>query len=1056
MLKKIVAAALAIRTYVVLAAVFISLYGLRTVQQLPVDVFPDMNRPYVNILVEAEGYAPEEIEKLISFPIETSMNGAPGVFRVRSSSGIGLAVITVEFDWGWDIYLCRQIVQERLQLVQGQLPEGTAPFLAPVASVTGEIMRLALTSDGTVSPIELRTIADWDVRLQLLTVGGVAQIIDIGGGVKQYQVLVDPLLLAKYDVTIDEVEETLQGTNINTPGGFAYDQGEELLVRNIGRPDNPKDFENLVIKKGEHGSIRLHHVAKILEGRKVPRGTAGINGQDAVVMTLMKQPDANTLELTERLRVEIDRIRENLPDGVTLHEVYEQALFIDTAVHNVIEALRDGSILVVIIIVLFLLNLRMSFIILISIPLCFITTALVFSWFGMSVNTMTLGGLAVAVGELVDSAIVGAENIYRRLRENQAKPRGERQPLFKVITNATDEVFTGIVLGTAIVLFVVMPLFALPGVVGRLFTPIGTAYLVSILTSMIVSITVTPVLCSFLLNRKLPDIERDTFLVRFLKQSIKPVVYGSIKFRYAVVIGSIVLCLWALVVVLTMGKDLLPEFNEGSAYVIVMAPPGINLDESSKLGIAVEEAMMKVPEIGASITGRRTGRAEGDEHAIGVNISEIEAELENPKNGVIRPRAEIMADIRGRLAEVPGIITEVQQPIQHRISAVISGARTQIVIKIFGPNLGELRRLGKEVHAAIKDVPGVVDDYVEQQALVPQIRITPKYEELAMHGMKLTHVLSAMETALQGKIFGTVLEGERYFDFIVRGVDTLREQPDTIANLLLTSPTGAKVPLRAVADIERSMGPNEIFHENSRRRIYVMCNVAEADLGSVVNQIDSKLRNDVEFPEGYTWSIGGQYEQMVESTRTMTTLSLVAFFIILSILVVEFRSFPLAVIILLNIPMALIGSVLALVITNTTVNMGALVGFIALCGIASRNGILLISHFITLVHDEGEDLTPQTILRGCQERLTPVLMTALTTNLGLIPLVLAKGEPGKEILYPVALVIFGGLLSSTILDWTITPATVWMFGRKGILRGKKGIAGNGEFDLEESESTQTE
>lgn len=1034
MLKKLVAAALNFRIYLIIGALILSGYGLITAHKLPIDVFPDMNRPNVTILSEVHGYAPEEIEKLVTFHIESAMNGAPGVVRVRSISSVGLSMVMVEFDWGLDVYKCRQIVQERLQMAQEKLPEGITPTLAPASSVTGEIIRIALTSDGKVTPVELRSFADWEIRPRLLTVQGVAQVFTIGGEAREYQILVDSAAMARYSVSINDLEETLRGATLNTPGGFIFREGTELLIRNIGRPEQIAEIKDLVIKTGGHGSVRLNDIADIVEGKKIPRGTAGLNEQDAVIINVLKQPEANTLVLTQKLDEEIQAIKKSLPKGMTLNDqVYRQARFIEVAVHNVIEAVRDGSILVIIIILVFLMNLRMSFIILTSIPLSVISTLIVFSWFGLSVNTMTLGGIAVAVGELVDSAIVGAENIYRRLRENSSRPPEEQKPLFNLLSDATAEVFGGIVLGTLIALLVVFPLFALPGIVGKIFSPIGIAYLVSNFTSMLVSITVTPVLCSYFLKGRLPEYGRDGFVVRGLKRMIEPVVLSSVRFPLVVLLVGGLLAGWALWKATRVGLDLLPEFNEGSVFVIVMSPPGTDLATSSRLAKATAVAMQSVPEIAESVTGHRSGRSEGDEHAHAISQSDVETEIVTPEGKKPRTLDEIQDDVRAAIGRVPGAITELSQPISHLISHLIGGARSEVIVKIYGPDLDVLQEIGNRFHETIRTVPGVVDDYVEQQMLIPQIRIVPNDLELSRYGLHKGDVLKALEIALQGEVLSQVQSGERYFDLTLRGGDSLRETEESISNYLLTTPSGSQIPLKAVADIVEDVGPNVINHENARRRLYVLCNVSGRDLGSTVEEITSKLSQE-KLPEGYSWVMGGQYEQLLESGRVMTLLFLITLLLMFAVLAAEFRSMPLAVIIMLNIPQAVIGAVIALIVTGTSLNMGAVVGFVALSGIAARNGILLISHWVTLIGEEGHPFSAETLLLGCKERLTPVLMTALTTTLGLIPLVLAKGQTGKEILYPVAVVIFGGLISSTLLDFTVTPAAARLYGRKGILR----------------------
>ncbi len=1051
MLKHLVSIVLEYRLYVIIGALVLAGYGAKTDRELPVDVFPDMNRPTVTIMTEGHGFAPEEIEKLVTFHIESAMNGAPGVIRVRSISTVGLSMVMVEFDWDRNIYLCRQVVQERLQMAQEKLPAGISPTLAPASSVTGEVMRMALTSDGSISPTDLRTIADWDIRPRLLTVQGVAQVFTIGGNAKEYQILVDPTAMAKYEVSIKDVEEILKGVNTNTPGGFIFSEGTEILIRNIGRPGKISELEDLVVKTGDHGSVRLSDIASIQEGKKIPRGTAGLNEEEAVIVNVLKQPEANTLDLTERLEKEIEAIRESLPKGVTLHDkIYVQARFIETAIHNVIEAVRDGSIIVTLIILLFLMNLRMSVIILTAIPVSIISTLLVFSWFGLTVNTMTLGGISVAIGELVDCAVVGAENIYRRLRENLAKPREERRHFFPLIADATSEVYSGIVLGTLMTLLVVIPLFALPGIVGRIFGPIGIAYLVSNFTSMLVSLTITPVLCSYLLRKRLPVYGKDGLLVRILKRAIEPVVLGAARRPLLNLLLGGLVAVWAIWQGTRVGLDLLPEFNEGSIFVLSMSPPGTDLETSSNMAKAVSVAIQSVPEVANSLTGHRTGRSEGDEHAHATSSSDIEAELVTPEGKRARSLAEIQNDLRKALARVPGALTELAQPIGHLISHLIGGARSQVIVKIFGPDLSQLQHLGQQVHAEMKSVPGVVDDYVEQQVLIPQIRVIPKGFELSRYGLHMADVLRTMEIALQGEVLSQVQSGERYFDLVIRGKDSLRENSEAIGNLLLTTPTGGMVPLRAVAEIAKYPGPNMINHENARRRLFVLCNVAGRDLGSTVRQITERIKG-VPFPEGYSWAMGGQYEQLIESGQVMTYLFLATLFLMLTILAVEFRSVALALIVMLNIPQAVIGAVIALMVTGTTLNMGAVVGFVALSGIAARNGILLISHWVTLIRDEGHDFSPETLLLGCKERLTPVLMTALVTTLGLIPLILAKGQSGKEILYPVAVVIFGGLITSTLLDFTITPAAAALYGKKAILRlaSHRGGAMDVEHLLEE-------
>lgn len=1016
------------RTLVVATAALGLVYGVFAVTRLPVDVFPDLNRPTVTILTEAGGLSPEEVETLVTTPIEVAMNGAPGVRRVRSSSAIGLSVIYVEFDWGTDIYLDRQLVSERLQIARTRLPAATAPTLAPVSSIMGEILLLGMRSKGAeTDPIELRTLADWVVRQRLLTIPGVAQITVLGGGVKQYQVLVDPQKLLAHDVTLAEVERAAALSQTNTTGGFLTRQSEEYLVRNLARSSSPDDLADTVVAYKEGLPIRLRQVSEVRIGPQVKRGDGGMNGQPAVILAVQKQPGASTIDLTRSIARALVELRSTLPPDIALQTLFEQADFIERAIHNVVEALRDGAVLVIIVLFLFLLNLRTTAITLTAIPLSFVVTAVVLHAFGISANTMTLGGLAVAIGELVDDAIVDVENVFRRLRENRERP--DPEPALCVIYRASSEVRNSIVFATIIVVLVFLPLFALGGIEGRLFAPLGVAYIVSILASLLVSLTVTPALCSFLLGRARSLAHReDGFLVRWLKQKDRRLLEIALDHPYRIMALAGVLVLLSAAVVPFFGREFMPPFNEGTATITVLARPGTSLEESNHIGFVAERLLIAVPEVES--VGRRTGRAEQDEHAEGVHYSELDVDF---KPGG-RPRNEVMAHIRRQLALLPGVSVNVGQPISHRLDHLLSGIRAQIAVKIFGTSLETLRAQAAAVERVMRSVPGVVDLQVEQQTLIPQLRIRIRRAEASRYGVRPGEMAELLETALAGKVVAQVLEERRSFDLIVRYDEKSRASAETLRHTLVDTPSGAKVPLDAIAEIAEASGPNVLHHDHAQRRIVVQANVANRDLGSVVAEIQRRVDAEVRLPTGYFLSYEGQFESQQSATRLIALLSLVSLGGMFVVLYSHFRSTRIVLQVMLNIPLALIGSVAALLLTDRTLSVATLVGFITLCGIASRNTIMMISHYLHLVTEECERFDRAMIMRGSLERLVPVLMTALTAGLALVPLVLARGEPGKEILHPVATVILGGLVSSTLLDMVVTPAVFYTFGRPALER----------------------
>lgn len=1015
------------RLFVVAVAALIAAYGGYVLTKLPVDVFPDLNRPTVTIFTEAGGLAAEEVEALITFPIESAMNGAANVQRVRSTSSIGLSIVWVEFDFDQDIYLARQIVTERLQQVSAQLPPETKPILTPISSIMGEIMLIGVTSTKPeITPMEVRTIADWQIRPRLLSISGISQIAVIGGEVKQFQVLVDPFKLRNFDISLHDVEEAAKNANVNSTGGFLLRPHTEQLVRNLARVNDLDDLRSSVIPAERRGSIplTLGQVAEVkLGGPLAKRGDAGLDGRPAVILTVQKQPGTDTVKLTRLVESELDHIQRSLPDGVKIHSgIFRQSTFIENAVRNVEEALRDGAILVAIVLFIFLLNFRTTLITLTAIPLSILVTVLVFRYFGISINTMTLGGLAVAIGELVDDAIVDVENVFRRLRENRqlAEPR----PALEVVYRASSEVRNSIVFATVIVVLVFVPLFALGGIEGQIFAPLGIAYITSILASLVVSLTVTPALCSYLL----PQMKRlkhgtDSWLVRGIKKLEAKVLALGFRFSSFVLVVFAAVFLAAVTTVPFFGREFLPPFNEGSLTINLFLPPGSSLAESNRIASLAEKLVLEVPEVKQA--GRRSGRAELDEHAEGVHYNEIDTELRESE----RSREEILNDIRARLDQIPGVAVSIGQPISHRIDHVLSGVRAQVAAKIFGPDLGLLRAKAAEVEAVMREVPGMVDIFTERQVLVPQVHVRIDRAQAQRYGVMAGEVAEHAQLAMQGKTVTQVLEGNRTFDVVLRLTDEARNSVEAIRQIPVETSTGGVVPLGQLAQVEEAKGPNQINRENVQRRMYVAANVSGRDLVGAVNDLQRTVAEKVELPPGYYITYGGQFESQAAASQLiawLSALSLVGMFVVLY---AHFRSAMFALQIMLNIPMALIGSIVGIWLIGGVMSIATLVGLITLAGIAARNGIMMISHYLHLMREEGEKFDRAMIVRGTQERLVPVLMTALTASLALVPLILAAGEPGREILHPVAVVIFSGVFTSTLLDFIVTPLVFWRFGR---------------------------
>jgi len=1002
-----------------LAALLLA-WGGWTAARLPVDVFPDLNRPTVTLLTEAGGLSPEEVELLVTRPLETAMNGAPGVERVRSQSAVGLSVVWVEFGWDVEIYRARQQVAERTSQVAEALPEGVVPAMGPVSSIMGEILLIGVTSpQGTVPGPELRSLADWTLRPRLLAIPGVSQIIAIGGGVEQLHIEVHPDRLAQRGLTLGEVREAAAGAQGSTTGGFIERQSQEYVVRNLARTADPEAIGDTVIRSVDGVPITLADVADIRRGVGTMRGDAGVNGRPAVVLSVQKQPGTDTIALTAQVEHALEELRRGLPEGVEVIPLFRQADFIEASVANVEEALRDGAILVTIILVLFLLNVRTTAITLTAIPLSLVVAALAMGAFGLTINTMTLGGLAVAIGELVDDAIVDVENVYRRLRENRAS--ANPRPPLRVVLDASVEVRSSIVFSTILIILVFVPLFALSGIEGRLFAPLGVAYIASILASMVVSLTVTPVLASYLLPRMKLMEHGDGWLVRKLKGLDRRVLEWALPRPTTVLGATLGAILLAAASVPFLGTSFLPPFHEGTATINLLATPGTSLQESDELGMLAEQLLLAVPEVKS--TGRRTGRAEMDEHAEGVHYTEIDVDF----HAQGRPRDEVLADLRAGLARIPGVVTNIGQPISHRLDHLLSGVRAQIAIKIFGPDLATLRGEAARFESGLSEIPGLVDLQVERQVLIPQVQVRIDRDAAKRFGLPPGHIAEDLETALGGVRVAQALDGMRSIDIITRYAPAWRSDIDQIGVAPIALDNGRAVTLGQLAEVSAGTGPNQVIHENGQRRIAISANTAGRDVGSVVADIQGVLKQ-IELPTGYYWTIGGQFESQQSASRTMGLLSLFSFAGMYAVLFAHFRSHALTAQVLLNIPLALIGSVAAIWLSGQPLSVATLVGFITLCGIASRNTILMISHYIHLVKFEGEAFGAQMVIRGSLERLVPVTMTALSAGIALIPLAFAAGTPGKEILTPVAQVILGGLLSSTLLDMIVTPTVFLRYG----------------------------
>jgi copper/silver efflux system protein len=1020
MLNKLIAWSLRNRVIVLAAATLMLIAGAWTAYRMPVDVFPDLTAPTVTVLTEAHGMAPEEVEALVSFPIETGVNGATGVRRVRSSTAQGISVVWVEFDWGTDIFRARQIVAEKLQTVAAALPSGiSAPVLAPVSSVMGEIMMIGLT--GTQPPNEIRTVADWTIRRRLLAVPGVAQVIPIGGEVKQYQVVADPSRMMTAGVTLDQIVRAAEGSNANASGGVYMDKGQEYVIRGIGRVQSADDIAKTVVAVRGGIPVLLGQVSEVRVGAAPKYGDGSVNAEPGVVLAVQKQPGANTLELTQRIERELTAIQGTLPRGMQVHaELFRQASFIRVAVDNVVKALRDGAVFVVIVLFLFLWNVRATAISLVAIPLSLVVAIFAMKLLGITVNTMTLGGMAIAIGALVDDAIIDVENVFRRLKENHHLPPGEQRPALRVVFDASKEIRASIVNATLIIIVVFLPLFFLGGVEGRLLRPLGFAYVVAILASLVVAVTVTPVLCSWLLpNSKSVQTEEESRVVTWLTARYARTLEPVLAHPKRVLAGAVVALALTVGALPLLGSAFLPEFNEGALTVSVVTVPGTSLEESNAIGRRVEQILKANPAV--VNTDRRQGRAELDEHAQGVNAAEIDVTLKDDVE-----KETLFEALRTEFSAIPGTNVTIGQPIGHRIDHMLSGTRANIAVKVFGPDLYQLRQVGAQVRDAMQAVPGVADLQLEQQTDVPQLRIRADRTALARYGMTVGQLAEAIDVALNGEAVSQVLEQGRSVDLVVRFPQELRANAEAIANVPFDTPTGQRVPLSQLAQITTDRGPNTISRENVQRKIVVQANVAGRDLGSTVEDIRRVVAERVPMPAGYFVEYGGQFEAQAEATRTLAALSALSIAAIFLLLYAEFRSARTAALVMANLPLALIGGVVAVLLTGRVVSIASLVGFVTLFGIATRNGILLVAHYRQLLA-EGAPFR-EAVTRGSLERLSPILSTALTAGLALIPLVIGGGEPGNELQTPMAIVILGGLLSATALNMLVLPALYWLYG----------------------------
>ena len=1005
------------RMVILVIAALCLVAGVYSTMHTEVDVFPDLNAPTVVVMTEAEGMAPEEVERLVTFPIETAVNGATNVRRVRSSSATGFSIVNIEFDWGTDIYKARQIVSEKIAMVGADLPENVGnPTLGPQASILGELMIIGLTAD-TTSMQDLRTIADWTIRPRLLSTGGVAQVAVMGGDIKEYQILMDPGKMRRHGVSMDEVIYAVKGMNQNASGGTLYEYGNEYIVRGLLSTNDIDELKKAVVKTSENGlPVTLDAIADVRIGPKTPvLGLASNDGKPAVLLTVTKQPNTNTLALTGRLDNALDELKANLPADVKVNsQIFRQSRFIDSSIDNVKKSLIEGAIFVIIVLFIFLMNWRTTIISLISIPLSIVFSLLAIRWMGLTINTMSLGGIAIAIGSLVDDSIVDVENVFKRLRQNREKPESERESVVKVVYEASKEVRMPMLNSTLIIIASFLPLFFLSGMEGRMLKPLGITFIISLMASTLVALTVTPVLSSFLLGSQNSDkTGREPALVRWLKKYYEKALHWSVGHKKSVIGGVCALLIAAVAMFFTLGGSFLPAFNEGSFTISISTVPGISLEESDRMGRTAEELLLSIPEI--KTVGRKTGRAELDEHAFGVNSSEFECPFELGK----KTRKQLTDEVREKLAVLPGVNIEIGGPISHRIDAMLSGTKANIAIKLFGSDLNKMYEIGQKIKTSISGVEGIADINVEQQVERPELNITPKREMLARYGISLPEFSEFVRVMMEGEVVSTVYEGNRSFDLTLKVNDDARSTIERLSDLTIDTGDGKKVPLSYVADIKSAAGPNTINRENVSRKLVVSCNATGGELAKAVGAIREKITENIELPEGYHIEYGGQFESEERASKTIALVSIFSIFIIFMLLYGEFKNISQSLVVLLNLPLALIGGVFAIFFTDGILSIPAIIGFISLFGIATRNGMLLIDRYNVLT-SQGHS-REESVMIGSLDRLNPILMTAITSALALLPLALGGDLPGNEIQSPMAKVILGGLFSSTLLNGFVVP-----------------------------------
>ena len=1027
MLNKIIQFSLHNRLLILVASVLLIVGGTYTAFHTEVDVFPDLNAPTVVVMTEANGMAAEEVEQLVTFPIETAVNGATHVRRVRSSSTTGFSVVWVEFDWDTDIYLARQIVSEKLATVGDDLPDNVGqPTLGPQSSILGEVLIVSLTSDST-SMLDLRTIADWTIRPRLLSTGGVAQVAVLGGDIKEYQILLHPEKMKYYNVSLSEVLAVTENMNQNVNGGVIYEYGNEYIVRGVVSTNNVGQIALAVVKNENGYPVTLRDIADVKIGGQQPKlGVASEKGKPAVILTVTKQPNTGTIELTERLEAALQDLQKNMPEDINVStDIFRQSRFINASIDNVKSSLYEGAIFVIIVLFLFLANVRTTIISLVTLPISLLVSLLVLHYLGLSINTMSLGGMAIAIGSLVDDAIVDVENVWKHLRENKLLPKEERRPILEVVFNASREVRMPILYSTIIIIVSFMPLFYLSGMEGRMLVPLGIAFIVALFASTVVALTLTPVLCSYLLGNKVKgdSIPKEAFVAVWLKKHYRNGLEWALAHKKAVLSATVALFIVALGLFFTLGRSFLPPFNEGSFTINVSSLPGISLEESDKIGRHAEELLLTIPEI--QTVARKTGRAELDEHALGVNVSEIEAPFELKD----RSHKELLDEVRHKLSTITGANIEIGQPISHRIDAMLSGTQASIAIKLFGDDLNKMFSIGNQIKDAISSVEGIADLNVEQQIERPELKIVPKREMLARYGIPLADFNRFVNVNMAGAVVSQVYEERKNFNLVVRADEENRGVMERIKDLMVDCPDGTKVPLSDIAEVVSSTGPNTINRENVKRKIVISANTSGRDLRSVVNDIQKKVDDEITLPEGYHIEYGGQFESEQSASRILLLASLISIVIIFLLLYMQFKNAVESGVILLNLPLALIGGVFALLMTTGEVSIPAIIGFISLFGIATRNGMLLINRYNMLYKEEGHSLH-DSIITGSLDRLNPILMTALTSAFALIPLALRGDLPGNEIQSPMAKVILGGLLTSTFLNGFIIPIVYELLNKK--------------------------